>query len=267
MFARLKRSVTKRLRRATSARLHDGRSFARTLAHTDGGASTNGADANPLRAFFEQRQEGAGIWKWTHYFDIYHRHLAPFRGRPVTVVEVGVYSGGSLDMWCNYFGPEAIIHGVDIAPQCRAYAGGQVRISIGDQADPAFWREFKNSTQSIDVLIDDGGHAPDQQIVTLKEMLPHLSPGGVYICEDVHGVGNEFSAFVSGFIDALNSKKGITSNRANLARRIAIPASGAQSTVESVCCYPFVTVITRTRAPVAEFLAPKHGTQWQPFLS
>src|SRR4051812_44526614 len=60
-----------------------------------------GADAsmpNPLRAFFDARREGPGIWKWTHYFDIYHRHFARFVGREVHVLEIGIYSGGSLEM-------------------------------------------------------------------------------------------------------------------------------------------------------------------------
>src|SRR5262249_18601015 len=139
-------------------------------------------------------------------------------------------------------------------------------ISIGDQADPAFWAGFRAEAPSVDILLDDGGHEPEQQIVTLKEMLPHLAPGGVYICEDLQGVGNEFSAFVAGLVAHLNGGRTIVDN-ANPARRLCVPAQGAQSAIESVCCYPFVTVITKRAAPVAEFLAPKRGTQWQPFLS
>ena len=37
------------------------------------------------------------------------------------------------------------------------------------------------------------GHTPEQQIVTLEEMLPHLRPGGVYLCEDVHGIHHDFA--------------------------------------------------------------------------
>ncbi len=51
-----------------------------------------------LRAYFDAVTEGPGVWKWLHYFEIYQRHLAKFVGRPVTIVEVGVFSGGSLLM-------------------------------------------------------------------------------------------------------------------------------------------------------------------------
>src|SRR5438067_13766465 len=56
------------------------------------------ASANPLRQFFDARSEGRGIWKWLHYFDIYDRHFSRFRGEAVHVLEIGVYSGGSLEM-------------------------------------------------------------------------------------------------------------------------------------------------------------------------
>jgi hypothetical protein len=40
------------------------------------------------------------------YLDHYHRHFSRFRGqRKVVMVEVGVQSGGSIDMWTHYFGP------------------------------------------------------------------------------------------------------------------------------------------------------------------
>ena len=42
-----------------------------------------------------------------------------FIGRAVNVVEIGVYSGGSLRMWRDYFGESAVIHGVDIEEECR----------------------------------------------------------------------------------------------------------------------------------------------------
>src|SRR5471032_1889882 len=45
---------------------------------------------NPLLDYFESHREGPGIWKWRHYFDIYHRHFAKFVGRQVNIMEVGV---------------------------------------------------------------------------------------------------------------------------------------------------------------------------------
>src|SRR5258707_3789329 len=44
--------------------------------------------SNPLLAYFNAHKEGAGIWKWMHYFDIYQRHFHKFAGREVHVLEV-----------------------------------------------------------------------------------------------------------------------------------------------------------------------------------
>src|SRR5580704_8369217 len=35
---------------------------------------------NPLLQYFDSHQSGKGIWKWRHYFEIYHRHFAKFVG-------------------------------------------------------------------------------------------------------------------------------------------------------------------------------------------
>lgn len=214
---------------------------------------------NPLREFFEARTAGAGVWKWQHYFDIYHRHLGRFVGRDAHLLEVGVYSGGSLEMWREYLGKTSVIHGVDIAPECKVYERDNVHIMIGDQEDRAFWRRFRAQVPLLDVVIDDGGHTARQQIVTLEELLPHLRPGGVFLCEDVSGIHNEFAAYVSGLVAQLNQvhvKEG---------ELLAAEPTMFQRAVYSIHCYPQVVVIERTEVAPTEFSAPKHGTEWQPF--
>ena len=215
---------------------------------------------NPLRAYFDAVQEGPGVWKWLHYFEPYHRHLQKFVGRPVTVVEVGIYSGGSLPMWRHYFGQGCRVHGVDIQEECKVYEDSQTTIHIGDQADRGFWRRFRESVPSVDVLIDDGGHQAEQQMVTLEEMLPHLRPGGVYLCEDVHGIGNPFAAFVHALADELNVFAPTTQPTL-----VSAPTQ-FQAAVSAVHFYPFVVVIEKRDSTLTSFSAPKHGTRWQQFV-
>lgn len=143
-------------------------------------------ETNPLVEYFEGNENGRLVHKWLHYFDIYHRHFAPYRGREVTVVEFGVFQGGSLDMWRDYFGPAARIVGVDIDERCRGLARPGVEVFIGDQADPAFLRGLAAEVGPVDVLIEDGGHEMQQQLVTLREMWPVVRDGGVFLVEDLH---------------------------------------------------------------------------------
>ena len=216
---------------------------------------------NPLAQFFESRQTGPGIFKWTHYFEIYHRHLSKFIGQSPNVLEIGIYSGGSLDMWRQYFGEEAQLYGVDIQPACRAYETRNTSIIIGDQGDHSFWKQAKKTIPALDVVIDDGGHLPEQQIVTFEALLPHLCPGGVYICEDIHGEANNFAAFIQGVADGLNA--GRISRHEN--EELSAGLTSVQAVIHAVHQYPFVAVIEKRLEPRSELRALRHGTEWQPF--
>jgi hypothetical protein len=266
--------------RADATNRRRGEDFARTLKATPSQGVFDSHSENPLRAYFEANRQGPGVWKWLHYFDIYERHLRKFVGRDVNLVEVGVYSGGSLPMWHQYFGERCHVHGVDIQAECRAYGNERTTIHIGDQGDRAFWSYFRKEVPSVDVFIDDGGHIPEQQMVTLEEMLPHLRPGGVYICEDVHGSGNDsgpkvrrgrlgglftwddnFGAFVQGMTSQLNAF-----DAAPREDGCDVVATAFQAAVYSVHLYPYVVVVEKHAHPPSRLSSEKHGTQWQPFL-
>ena len=143
------------------------------------------AAANPLADYFFGNT-GRLIEKWHHYFEIYHRHFERFRGQSPVVVEVGVFHGGSLQMWHDYFGAGTRVVGIDIDPRCRQFEDASTTILIGDQADRSFLAEVRKAVPHIDILIDDGGHTMQQQIATLEELYLHIQPTGVYLCEDVH---------------------------------------------------------------------------------
>jgi hypothetical protein len=210
------------------------------------------AEKNPLEAYFDAHTDGRGVFKRRHYFEIYHRHLQRFRGQPVHVLEIGVLGGGSLEMWRDYLGPAARLTGVDVDPECRALAPEGVEILIGDQADPEFWRSYLATSPTIDVVIDDGGHRPDQQAVTLESLLPRISPGGVYICEDMRFPWNPFHAFVDGLSRPLSALGGRYENK---------PVSSLQQQVASVHHYPLVSVIEKPAA-LPPFGRSRHGSVW-----
>lgn len=210
---------------------------------------------SPLEAYFDAHTEGRGIFKWRHYFEIYDRHLRRFRGQPVGVVEIGVLGGGSLQMWREYFGPQTHIYGIDIDPACRDLEEDGVEILIGDQKDPAFWEQFLKKSPTFDVVIDDGGHTARQQAVTLESLLPHISPGGVYICEDIHGPFQPFHSFVDGLtrpLSAIDWRSDSAPHRAN----------ALHLHVASVHRYPLLTVLEKTKSCPPTFEAVLRGTDW-----
>ncbi len=224
-------------------------------------------ERNILRKFFYDREVGPGIWKWDHYFDIYERHFHKFRGRAVTVAEIGIYSGGSLDMWQHYFGPAARIIGIDCEPDCRIYEREGVSVYIGNQADRMFWQMFKEQEPNVDILIDDGSHKYKHQLLTFNLMLPHLQPGGVYLCEDVHGYpNNDFSTHVEGLANTLHHHIGFEKDLKDNSRRLTKNTTETQRIIKSVSFYPYVCVVEKNKTPIDEFVAPKRGDQWMPFV-
>lgn len=130
--------------------------------------------------------QGKAIIKWSNCPAAQHRHFARLQGQPITVLEIGVAWGGSLQMWRHYFGEQATIIGVDIDPSCRSQESERILIEIGDQADPAFLSELAGRFGPFDVVMDDGGHTMAQQITTFETLFPSVKDGGVYQCEDVN---------------------------------------------------------------------------------
>ncbi len=140
---------------------------------------------NDLENYFANNT-GNLIMKWRHYFKIYERHLSRFRNSEVNILEIGVRDGGSLQMWKDYFGPNARIFGLDINPQSAQLRESQIEVFIGDQQDKTFLTELAQRLPRLDILIDDGGHTMQQQINSFDVFFDQLSDHGVYICEDTH---------------------------------------------------------------------------------
>ena len=126
---------------------------------------------------------GPALQKWVQYFNAYDKHLARFRGQNVTVVEVGVQSGGSIPMWQWYFGDGLHYVGIDINPLAKQFEGPNVDIVIGDAGSKGFWTDVKRAYPTVHVMIDDGGHTMSQQLTCLENMLDHVAEDGVFLIE------------------------------------------------------------------------------------
>lgn len=218
---------------------------------------------NPLEVFFDAHKEGPSLWKWRHYFEIYQRHFEKFVGQEVHVLEIGVYSGGGLALWQHYLGPNCRLYGVDIMEACKMFETESTKIFIGDQGDREFWKRIRATLPRIDIVIDDGSHFPEHQIVSMQELLPHVAPGGVYLCEDIYRHNNDFHDFVSGMSNQLNelgkAKPGVEDFHDGMV------TNAFQRDIHSVHLYPQVAVIEKSVTPVTEFKAPKHGNLWLKF--
>ncbi len=203
---------------------------------------------NDLEKYFRQNDKKL-IHKWAHYFDIYDRHFARFRDKEITILEIGVSQGGSLQMWKNYFGGKAKIYGIDVNPFCKKLEEENIKIFIGSQSDRKFLKEVKSVIPTIDILIDDGGHTMRQQIVTYEELFDHVKEDGVYLCEDLHtsywlkfGGGYKrrgtFIEYSKKFIDLLNAYH---------SKQSSLKVNWFTESVDSIHYYDSVLVIEKRK--------------------
>ena len=171
---------------------------------------------NDLEKYFRDNDKRL-IHKWIHYFDIYDRHFSRFRNKKdLVILEIGVFHGGSLQMWKDYFGEQVQVYGIDINPKCKELEEENIKIFTGSQSDRNFLRDVKKQIPQVDILIDDGGHTMRQQIVTFEELFDHVKEDGIYLCEDLHtsywlrfGGGHKrrgtFIEYSKNFIDKLHA--------------------------------------------------------------
>lgn len=143
-----------------------------------------GHDGDLLDMF--TRKEGAVVHKWHHYIPIYERYFSSFRGKKVRMLEIGVSEGGSLDLWRQYFGEDAVIFGIDIDDACARLNGVSAQVRVGSQIDLDFLESVVEEMGGVDIVLDDGSHHMAHVPKTLNHLFPHLSEGGIYMIEDLH---------------------------------------------------------------------------------
>lgn len=114
--------------------------------------------------------------KFEHYYPIYTDHFSDIRNSSLSLLEIGVQDGSSIKYWRTEY-PKWDVWGMDIDPRCE---GDQ--IIIGDQTNI----DILNSFKPFDIIIDDGGHTMNQQIVSFETLFPKLNSGGIYVIEDIH---------------------------------------------------------------------------------
>lgn len=153
----------------------------------------------PELELFERFERSHDVHKWHHYFEIYQARFEPFRSRPVRMLEIGVFRGGSLSMWKDWLHEASVIVGLDIDPGCQRFedAGRGIHVRIGDQCDGDFLRAVVAEFGPFDIILDDGGHTSSQMIASFNHLFRDgLVDGGLYMVEDTH------TNYWAGYVDS-----------------------------------------------------------------
>jgi len=123
-----------------------------------------------------------------NYIPIYENLFKDLKHKPIDFLEIGIYNGGSLKLWRDYF-TQATITGIDIVYTDTAkttLADTNVNVYLSDSTDSnsdVLTNKIKNT--DFDVIIDDGCHSFEYQYKTLQNYWKKLKNGGIYIIEDI----------------------------------------------------------------------------------
>jgi len=121
-----------------------------------------------------------------HYLRNYDEHFRHLRGRDVRLLELGVYHGGSLLLWRDYF-ERGLVVGLDLNPVELEDPTGRVRVYRGPQQDTELLDRIARecAPDGFDVIIDDCAHIGHLARVSFWHLFDnHLKPGGLYVIED-----------------------------------------------------------------------------------
>lgn len=118
------------------------------------------------------------------YTGMYEQIFTPYFSKPVDILEIGIYHGGSLALWSHAF-ESAKITGCDISDQVRDGARKyfeDVTLIFGDAY------ALKTIEGTFDIIIDDGPHTFSSFVTCLDLYVPRLNKGGILIIEDIKSI-------------------------------------------------------------------------------
>ncbi|MBI4734118.1 MAG: class I SAM-dependent methyltransferase [Rubrobacteridae bacterium] len=121
-----------------------------------------------------------------HYLERYDQFLTHWLEKRINLLELGIYKGGSLLLWRDYF-PLGTIVGVDLNLPQDFEITERIHLYEGSQADTAFLSRMANeiAPDGFDIIIDDASHVGELTKTTFWHLFDnHLKPNGLYVIED-----------------------------------------------------------------------------------
>ena len=120
------------------------------------------------------------------YLEEYDPIFEPLVQKDIKLLELGIYKGGSLLLWRDYF-PNGTVAGIDIKLPKGLESEERIQLFNGSQTDTGFLSEVadKIAPDGFDIIIDDASHIGEFTKVAFWHLFSnHLKPGGLYVIED-----------------------------------------------------------------------------------
>jgi predicted O-methyltransferase YrrM len=237
------------------------------------GPAMASADTGPPPSLAElyAAHDGYVSDKWESYTGHYERVLAPYRRRIVSILEIGIQNGGSLELLARAFPHAAVLLGCDVNPGCAAlrFDDPRIHVVIGDAGDRLTARDIGRISPSFDIVIDDGSHRSGDIVRAFANYFPRIADGGVFIAEDLHcsywhqydgGLDHRTSsiAFFKALADVINHEHWQEKARPGSRLRAHFRAHGAKMNQEALAHIHSVEFVNSMC--IVHKRAPEHNT-------
>ena len=123
------------------------------------------------------------------YLPLYERLLKGKKNTAKNVLEIGIYRGGSLKLWNDYF-TNATVYGIDIDDkhimENTIINNDKIKLIINNGYNDTFvTTEFVNNNIKFDFMLDDGPHTLDSMTQFIKLYSHLMTDDGILIIEDI----------------------------------------------------------------------------------
>lgn len=128
------------------------------------------------------------------YLETYDILFNSFQNKPINLLEVGIWKGGSIRLWNEYF-ENATIFGYDITDIIEPEMFTKKSVKIIRDFKTIRIDEFESTP--LYIAIDDGSHTLQDQLDFVKLIYPQLSANGILIIEDIQNIDGQKISFDS----------------------------------------------------------------------
>ena len=152
------------------------------------------------------------------YLPLYQKLLMSKKETAKNVLEIGIFSGGSIKLWSDFF-TNATVYGLDIMNINNVWEGikNKNKIILHTSCDAYnndfFNTNFLNKNIKCDFMLDDGPHSLESMKQFIKLYSQIMTDDGILIIEDVQSwdwidlLRNEVPEHLKQFIKVYDLRK------------------------------------------------------------
>lgn len=123
------------------------------------------------------------------YLEPYEKLLNHLKYEQVDILEIGVWTGGSIQLWSDFF-VNGNVYGIDIRSQQQInqnllHNPKNVKLYLESNAYDKEFIDKNLSEMKFDIIIDDGPHTLQSMIFLVEQYSKILKNNGVLVIEDV----------------------------------------------------------------------------------